>query len=63
MSAKKKDMALCMIFLVLLVGGFLFCVFLPKENYSESERRMLSPMPKWSAQGIWSGRFMSEFES
>lgn len=63
MSAKKKDMALCMIFLVLIVGGFLFCVFLPKENYSESERRMLSPMPKWSAQGIWSGRFMSEFES
>ncbi len=63
MSEKKKDMALCMIFLLLLVSGFLLCVFLPKEDYSKSERRMLSPMPEWSAQGIWSGRFMSEFES
>lgn len=63
MNTKKKDIALCMIFFVLLAGGFLLCLFLPKTRYSESERRMLSPMPKCSAQGIWSGRFMAEFEN
>lgn len=63
MSAKRKDFVLCIIFIVLLAGSFLLCLLLPKEKYSESERRMLSPMPKWSVQGIRSGRFMSEFES
>lgn len=63
MSGKKKDIVLCILFLLLIGGGFLLCLFLPKAKYSDSERRMLSPMPKWSAQGIWSGRFMSDFEN
>ncbi len=63
MNGKKKDIALCFIFLTLFLGGFLLCLFLPKEKYSDSERRMLSPKPEWSAQGIGSGRFMTEFES
>lgn len=63
MSTKKKDFALCVMFGLLLAVGFCLCLFLPKEKYSESERRMLSPMPEFSAQGVWSGRFMSDFEN
>ena len=58
----KKDGILCGVFIFLLAGGFLFCLFLPKDRYSESERRMLTPMPVLSAESVWSGRFMSGFE-
>ena len=36
---------------------------LPREKYSDSERRMLNPMPNLSIKQIMSGRFMSDFES
>lgn len=63
MNTKKKDIVLCGLFALLLVGGFLLYLILPEKKYSESERRMLSPVPNLSAEGIWSGRFMSDFES
>lgn len=62
MDRKKKDCILCVLFALLFAGGFLLCLFLPKAQYSESERRMLSPMPELSAKSLWSGRFMSGFE-
>lgn len=62
MDRKKKDCVLCILFALLFTGGFLLCLFLPKDQYSESERRMLSPMPELSAKSLWSGRFMSGFE-
>lgn len=62
MDRKKKDFMLCILFVLLFAGGFLLCLFLPKDKYSESERRMLTPMPELSAKSIWSGRFMSDFE-
>lgn len=62
MDTEKKDRLMCILFALLFAGGFLLCLFLPKNKYSESERRMLSPMPELSVQGIWSGRFMSGFE-
>ncbi|MDE6203149.1 MAG: hypothetical protein K2G19_06690, partial [Lachnospiraceae bacterium] len=62
MDAEKKDVVLCAVFALLLAGGFLLCVFLPKNKYSDSERRMLSPMPELSAESVWKGRFMSGFE-
>ena len=58
----KKDGILCVVFILLLAGGFLLCLFLPKDRYSESERRMLTPMPVLSAESVWSGWFMSGFE-
>ena len=46
MDMKKKDIILCVTFALLLVGGLVLCLFLPKSSYSDSERRMLSPMPE-----------------
>ena len=62
MDMKKKDIILCVTFALLLAGGLVLCLFLPKSSYSDSERRMLSPMPELSAENVWSGRFMSDFE-
>ena len=53
MNTGKKDIALCIVFMLLLAGGFMLCVFLPKDKYSYSERRMLSPMPELSAKVFW----------
>ncbi len=63
MDGKKRPLAVCVTFALALAAGFLLCVLLPKEEYSLSERRRLAPMPKLSAQELWSGRFMSGFES
>lgn len=63
MHTKKKNIILCTAFALLFAGGFLLCVFLPREKYSDSERRMLNPMPNLSIKQIISGRFMSDFES
>lgn len=62
MDTGKKDMILCIIFALLFAGGFVLCVFGPKDKYSESERRMLMSMPELSAESVWSGRFMADFE-
>ena len=53
----------CILFAVFIVAGFLLCVFLPKEKYSDSERRKLAVMPQLEAQNLWSGRFMTDFET
>ena len=54
--------------LCLLAGGFLFvgfllCVFLPKAEYSDSERRRLAVLPRLSVEAIIGGQFMEDFES
>ncbi len=63
MDTQKKHIAVCSVFALLLGGGFLLCLFLPKPKYSDSERRSLAAMPELSAAGVWSGRFMSGFEA
>lgn len=63
MNTKKKNRVVCLLFACLLLGGFLSCVLLPKAEYSESERRGLAPMPELSGNTVWSGRFMTDFES
>lgn len=50
MDMKKKDIILCVTFALLLAGGLVLCLFLPKSSYSDSERRRLSPMPELSAE-------------
>lgn len=60
--AGKRGFAVCMVFILLLYGGFLLCLFKPKPGYSDSERRRLAVMPEFSADSVWSGRFMSDFE-
>ncbi len=62
MDVKKKDIVLCIMSALLFMGGFFLCIFGPKDKYSESERRMLSALPELSAENVWSGRFMADFE-
>ncbi len=63
MDTGKKDKGMCVLFALFLAAGFLLCLFMPKEEYSDSERRRLSALPKLSADAFFSGRFMSDFET
>lgn len=63
MDLHRKNMVVCVLFIMLLVGGFLLCVFLPKGEYSYSERRALAAVPQLTAKRIADGQFMSDFES
>ncbi|WP_434311484.1 DHHW family protein [Hominifimenecus sp. rT4P-3] len=63
MNTQKKDQVICIFAALVFLTGFLLCVFLPKAEYSESERRKLAAMPEISPSRIWDGRFMTDFES
>lgn len=63
MNTQKKDQVVCILAVLFFGVGFLLCVFLPKTEYSESERRKLAAMPEFSPSMVWEGRFMTEFES
>lgn len=63
MDSRGKDKVICIMFTLFLAIGFLLCVFYPKKEYSDSERRKLSSMPRFTVKTVWQGRFMSEFET
>lgn len=63
MNTKSKNIAICITFAALFAVGFFLCVFMPKPAYSNSERRTLAVIPALSADTVWSGRFMSDFET
>lgn len=58
----KKSKSFCILFAVFLLTGLLFCLFLPKPEYSDTERRRLASMPRLTAESVWNGHFMSGFE-
>lgn len=61
----KNRIALCnMVFPgLVVVVCLLFALFLPDQNYSTSERRILAGKPKVTIENIQNGKYMSEFES
>ena len=63
MHEKMKNKVVCFLAAAIFAAGFLLCLFLPKEKYSYTERRVLAPMPEFSGKAVWSGRVMSGFES
>ena len=63
MNSKKNNIVISFTFGILLATGFFLALFAPKEGYSYSERRKLSPLPEVSQDTHLSGRFMSDFES
>jgi len=63
MDSRGKDKVICIMFTLFLAIGFLLCAFYPKKEYSDSERRKLSSMPRFTVKTVWQGRFMSEFET
>ena len=62
MSVSAKNKILSVLLAGLLFGLSAFALLRPKDAYSESERRLLTQMPKISAAGLLSGSFMTEFE-
>ncbi len=60
--SKIMSIVTCVLFGAFILCFTLLCLFLPKEEYSVSERRTLAKMPEFSAENIFSGKFMSEFE-
>ncbi len=47
----------------MILAGALLCLFLPKETYSNSERRALEPFPAVNVKALVSGDFMAGFET
>lgn len=63
MDTEIKNKVICVLFACFFGVGFLMCLCLPKEEYSQAERRRLAALPACSPQQVWSGRFMSDFET
>ena len=47
---------------VLIFGGCIFCLLMPKQEFSETERRPLEQFPQFSVSSLISGDFMAGFE-
>ena len=62
MNKKAFNIIICILACTLVLSGFILCVFLPKETYSDSERRELAPFPEISVSSLVTGRFMDSFE-
>ncbi len=60
---KIKNIAVTLIFLVVVFGMCAGFVLKPTAEFSDSERRYLLKFPDVSVQNIMSGKFMSDFES
>ncbi len=58
-SSKKLIICVAATFLFCMT---LLCLFLPKQDVSESERRKLKQFPEFSWESVSSGKFMKEFE-
>lgn len=59
---KISNHFLAIIFLAFLMISFAVNLILPDKEYSESEKRSLTQMPKFNVSNIMSGKFMSEFD-
>ena len=62
MKKKNHSPVLCILFSVIISGGFLLGVLLPKAESSFSERRRLATAPTLSLERVINGRFMTDFE-
>ena len=62
MNTRLKNTVICITFGIFILTFSLLCLFMPKDEYSESERRPLAKLPELSAETVWNGKFMSEFE-
>lgn len=62
MSKKTKNILNCLCLCFIIYSGLALCIFMPKAEYSQSERRELKDFPELSVSSIFKGRFMKEFE-
>ncbi len=57
-----KNKITCITFFSVVFAFSLLCTLLPKDDFSESERRVLKDFPEISAESLLSGDFASGFE-
>ena len=53
MSTKYKNITLVCVMAVLIFGGSLWCVLKPQDAFSDSERRALAQMPRFSLSSVF----------
>ncbi|MCH5205155.1 MAG: hypothetical protein J1F03_10420 [Oscillospiraceae bacterium] len=63
MKPTIKNIVICVVFGIFFIGMFLCCLFLPKSEFSYSERRKLAQMVPITAESIGSGTAMTSFET
>ncbi len=63
MTDKTKNIIQTAVLGLFLLALSLWCWLKPADDYSESERRALAQMPKFNAETVFSGRFMTDFET
>lgn len=63
MKARKDEWLLCVLFFAFLGIMAVLFMLLPKEEFSETEKRFLSSAPEFSLESLASGEFGSEIET
>lgn len=63
MSVKLKNIVLVVMTAIFLCGFMLWSILKPTDTESVSERRPLAAFPSISAESLFSGEFMNEFEN
>lgn len=63
MKTTTKNIVICALFGIFLAVMFVCCLFLPKPEFSYSERRKLAQMAPITGESIESGSAMSSFET
>ena len=62
MKNKTKSKLISAVFTVFIFAAAVLYVFMPKNSFSETEKRYLAEFPKFSLQSLTSGEFTSGFE-
>ena len=62
MKMNLKNKIVCIVMAVVLFGLSVFAIARPKDEYSDTERRLLSQMPAVTVKSVMNGTFMTEFE-
>lgn len=63
MTDKIKNIVQTIVLAAFLLALSLWCWLKPADDYSESERRALAQMPQFNAETVFSGSFMTDFET
>ena len=63
MKSSVKNIVICVVFGIFFTAMFLCCIFLPKPEFSYSERRKLAQMPPITAETVMNGNAMTSFET
>ncbi len=62
-ECRIKDIVTVCVMAAFFLGFFIWCLFKPADEASDSERRKLATMPAFSLSSVLSGKFMQDFES